>query len=200
MTTAQTEIPAKERILETAQRLFYRNGVHATGVDKLIAEAGVTKVTFYRHFPSKDRLIEAFLERRHKTWIEWFKKTIEDARKAQSARERLNSPLTPVLHAAKDLMHSSTFRGCAFANTVAEVGMTLQTVLELATQHKKELSEIIESLLPISPGSPKLAWAATLALDGAIVNALTGGLSGDVALGGLETLLSALDKATKSEN
>ncbi len=66
-------LPARERILATAYRLFYREGIRATGIDKVIAEAGgVTKVTFYRHFPSKDALILAYLELRHQRWMDWF--------------------------------------------------------------------------------------------------------------------------------
>ena len=55
---------ARERILATAARLFYDEGIHAVGVERVVSEAGVTRVTFYRHFPSKDALIEAYLRLR----------------------------------------------------------------------------------------------------------------------------------------
>jgi AcrR family transcriptional regulator len=55
---------ARERILETADRLFYNEGIHAVGIQRIIAESGVTRVTLYRHFPSKDDLIAAYLDRR----------------------------------------------------------------------------------------------------------------------------------------
>jgi AcrR family transcriptional regulator len=55
---------ARERILETADRLFYNEGIHPVGVNRIVAEAGVTGVTLYRHFPSKDSLVSAYLERR----------------------------------------------------------------------------------------------------------------------------------------
>ena len=58
-------LPARERILVTAHELFYRDGLRATGIDRLIAESGVAKLTFYRHFPSKDDLIRTFLDYRH---------------------------------------------------------------------------------------------------------------------------------------
>src|ERR1700750_2958161 len=51
----------RERLLETAPRLFYAEGIHAVGVDRLVREAGVTRATFYRHFPSKEDLVEAYL-------------------------------------------------------------------------------------------------------------------------------------------
>ena len=66
-------LPARERVLATALALFYRDGIRATGIDRVIAEAGVTKVTFYRHFPSKDALVVAFLESRQERWMAWFR-------------------------------------------------------------------------------------------------------------------------------
>ena len=60
-TTPSGASAARERLLRTASDLFYREGIHAVGVDRIIAEAGVTRATFYRHFPSKEDLVEAYL-------------------------------------------------------------------------------------------------------------------------------------------
>ena len=54
--------PARRRLLDTATRLFYTSGIHAAGIDRIIAEAGVAKATFYNHFPSKDDLVVAYIE------------------------------------------------------------------------------------------------------------------------------------------
>ena len=59
---------ARDRILRTAHDLFYRDGIRATGIDRVIAESGVAKLTFYRHFPSKNDLIRAYLDYRHQRW------------------------------------------------------------------------------------------------------------------------------------
>ena len=56
--------PARERILLTADRLFYNEGIHAVGIQRIVAESEVTRVTLYRHFPSKDALVSAYLDRR----------------------------------------------------------------------------------------------------------------------------------------
>ena len=68
---------AREKILLSAHELFYRHGIRATGIDKIIAQARVTKVTFYRHFPSKNDLILAYLEYRHTRWLNRFSQSIK---------------------------------------------------------------------------------------------------------------------------
>ena len=65
MSATSTALPPRERILRTAHDLFYRDGIRATGIDRVIAESGVAKVTFYRQFPSKDDLVLAYLDFRH---------------------------------------------------------------------------------------------------------------------------------------
>ncbi len=195
------DVPAKERILRTAQHLFYQNGVRATGIDRVIVEAKVTKVTFYRHFPSKDDLIEAFLERRHQLWIEWFRDAIARSRQAQTPAGRRDIPLAPVLSAAKELFEASTFRGCAFANTIAEFGASAPSILGIAVRHKREVCELIATLLPSHEETAhEIAWATTLALDGAIVNAQRGGQSVAASLDGLQVLLEALTRGYRARS
>ena len=70
------KISVRDKILLTAHDLFYSTGFRATGVDTLIKEAKVTKVTFYRHYPSKSLLILAYLHYRHEIWINWFEATL----------------------------------------------------------------------------------------------------------------------------
>ncbi|WP_332119628.1 TetR/AcrR family transcriptional regulator [Azorhizobium caulinodans] len=193
--SASAELPARDRILRAAQTLFYGHGVRATGIDRIIAEAGVTKVTVYRHFPSKDDLIRAYLVQRHDTWMAWFKAGLTAYRAAQSPTERRTRPLMPVLEVARDWFGAPTFRGCAFANAIAEVGESVASVAEIAARHKAELRDAIADLLPANAAAPGIAWAATLALDGAIMNAQTGAASIDAALQGLNDLLDALNQS-----
>jgi AcrR family transcriptional regulator len=191
---ASRDIPAHERILRTAHLLFYRDGIRTTGIDKVIAEAGVTKVTFYRHFPSKDDLIKAFLERRHEIWAKGFNRAITKHRSSQSPAQRLSDPLAPVLLAVTEWLRESTFRGCAFVNTTAEVGPSLPDVFGIAARHKHETAEMILPLLAGRADAKEIAWAATLAVDGAVVNAQGGRNSVSAALDGLRLLLGAITK------
>src|SRR5260221_4859801 len=90
-----TPTNARDRILHTAHRLFYAHGIRATGIDRVIAEAGVTKVTFYRHFPSKNALICAFLDYRHQRWMAWFIEALQ--RHGSASQGRGLDALVPAL-------------------------------------------------------------------------------------------------------
>lgn len=155
------DLPARERILATAHRLFYREGIRATGIDRLIAESGVTKVTFYRHFPSKNDLILAFLEARHQAWMAWFVEALQ--RHGGNARA-----LVPAL---AEWFGDEAYRGCAFINSVGELGETSPEVRDIARRHKAEMGAAIASLLEHSGDLSADAEALALAVDGAIIRA-----------------------------
>lgn len=131
---------ARDRILETAARLFYQDGFRATGIDKIIAESGVAKMSLYRHFASKNDLITAFLERRHDFWMQWFTEEVE-----AGFAERPG--LAVIAEALGVWFAQADFRGCAFINMVAEAGSTGDaTHLQQAMAHKKSLETYIETL------------------------------------------------------
>ncbi|MCQ8105320.1 TetR/AcrR family transcriptional regulator [Methylomonas sp. SURF-2] len=189
-TTTLVDKPPRERILSTAHDLFYRDGIRATGIDKVIAEAGVSKVTFYRCFPSKNALILAFLDYRHALWIGWF----EDALRRQSDRKAKGLMcLLPVL---EEWFGNPLFRGCAFINTVAEFGDSFPEALAACRSHKQDMVGIIAGLLPAGELRFSLASAAAVAVDGAIVVAQfeLQTSSAKTALAGLELILSGLHK------
>jgi AcrR family transcriptional regulator len=163
---AGTNLPARERILLTAHDLFYREGIRATGIDRVIAEAGVTKVTFYRHFPSKNALIYAFLEYRHQRWMAWFIEALQ--RHGSVSQGRGLDALVPAL---AEWFRDGSFRGCAFINSVGELGGTLPEVVKIGQRHKQEMMTVIASLLPASTQRKQDTEAIALAVDGAIVRA-----------------------------
>ena len=185
-------LPARERILLTAHDLFYADGIRATGVDRVIAASGVTKVTFYRHFPSKDDLVRAFLDHRHARWMAWF----VDALGRRGAHERVGDAgaLLLLAEVMAEWFADPAFRGCAFINAVAEVGGSVEGAAERAREHKREMVEVIAGLLPAAlPARTALAQAAALGVDGAIVKAQMGGAAlAREAVDDLRRLLEAL--------
>ena len=162
-----SDLSARDRILHTAHDLFYAEGLRATGIDRVIAEAGVTKVTFYRHFPSKNDLILAYLNLRHERWMNWFLASLERHGGASKGAQAL----VPVMKEWFRGQALGDFRGCAFLNIVSEMGPALPAVVEATRQHKQQMAEAIESLLPRSGQRKRAAEALAMAVDGAIVQA-----------------------------
>jgi AcrR family transcriptional regulator len=160
------QAPARERILLTAHRLFYAEGIRATGIDRVIEEAGVTKVTFYRHFPSKNDLVCTYLEYRHQRWMAWF----ADALQRHGSANR-GAGVNALIPALSEWFCDEGFRGCAFLNGVGEIGCVLPQALEITRRHKQDMTAAIAGLLPGSRRREKQAQAIALAVDGAIVRA-----------------------------
>lgn len=184
MKTETSAPSARQRVLLTAHALFYREGIRATGIDRIIKEAGVTKVTFYRHFTSKNALIHAYLEFRHELWMTWFKEALN--RHGVGSQ----SPIDTLAKALAEWFRDENYRGCAFINAVVELDGTLPEVAALARRHKMEMTEVLGDLLKpnASPGREK---ALAMAIDGAIVRAQMDGMAED-ALKTLTEILHAL--------
>lgn len=129
---------ARERLLSTASRLFYAEGLHAVGIDRIIATAGVTRATMYRHFPSKDDLVVAYLTRG------------DEAIRARVGAARADSESTDeaVLAVARfvaDDIQGPGFRGCAFLNAAAEFPDPAHPVHQAVLRHRAWfLSTMIE--------------------------------------------------------
>lgn len=165
--TGASELSARERILRTAHDLFYAEGLRATGIDRVISEAGVTKVTFYRHFPSKNDLILAYLALRHAQWMTWFTEALERHGGASKGAQAI-APAMKEWFRGQAL---GEFRGCAFLNGVGEMGPVMPAVIEATRQHKRAMTDAIEALLPPSAQRKRTAEALAVAVDGAIVQA-----------------------------
>ena len=176
-----TALPARERILQTSHDLFYADGIRATGVDRLIAESGVTKVTFYRHFPSKSDLILAFLDYRHQRWMAWF----------TDALQRYGGNAGALIPALAEWFGADHFRGCAFINSVGELGPSLPGVVEMAQRHKHDMMAAIANVLVLSEQREAVAQAMALAVDGVIIRVQMDGKP-DAALQALQRVLQSL--------
>lgn len=156
---------ARDRILETAARLFYRDGFRATGIDRIIAESGVAKMSLYRHFASKDELIAAFLDWRHDFWMRWFVEAVE-------ARFGERAGLSVIAEALGEWFAQEDYRGCSFINVVAEAGsMGNPGHLQQAVSHKQGLETYIAELASrLGLQSPATVAAdAMLCVEGMIV-------------------------------
>jgi AcrR family transcriptional regulator len=103
--------PARRRLLDTATRLFYTEGIHAVGIDRIIAEAGVAKATFYNHFPSKDDLVLAYIEEQDRL-----------GREAVAAlpKQPPRRMIAAILGRIGDAALAGDYRGCPFLNAAAE--------------------------------------------------------------------------------
>ena len=162
---------ARQRILETADRLFYQDGVRAVGIDRIIAEAGVAKMSLYKHFRSKDDLILAVLEHREQNVLEFFRSAME--RHGNKAK----SPLRAFFAALKDFFESPGFRGCPFQNAAVELADPTHPGTEFVRGHKQRFSEFLRGLVEEAVGKAavKVAPAVTILVEGAIVTAVIQG-------------------------
>jgi AcrR family transcriptional regulator len=153
----------KERILETADKLFYLQGIRAIGVDTIAAEIGISKRTLYNHFPSKDALISAYLARRFVQPRPSDKPPVEQILGTFDSLERRFS--------AKD------FRGCPFVNAVAELGTEDQSVRKIAIAFKESRRIWFRDLLAQLDiaDAEGLATQLVLLVDGSIAQDLVRG-------------------------
>ena len=122
----------RERVLTTAGRLFYERGFGAVGVDLIVAEAGVAKTTLYRHFPSKNDLIVAWLERANAEFLLWLDDVV-DSKVAPTRR------LTTLMEAVEHLATSPTCLGCTFQVSAAEFPDVSHPVHAVAVAHKETI-------------------------------------------------------------
>jgi AcrR family transcriptional regulator len=160
---------AKQRILETANELFYNEGIRIVGVDRLITVSSVTKATFYKHYLSKDRLILSYLAARRLADREQLTGIIATSSGAEAALQELVA-----VHTATII--SPSFRGCAFTNASAEFSDPLHPVRQLVAEHREWKTEVLTGLFS-DLGHAHPAEAADgflLTIDGAHVGGYTG--------------------------
>jgi AcrR family transcriptional regulator len=162
--------PAKQRILETADRLFYDEGIRTVGVDRLIADAHVTKATFYKHYGSKERLVVAYIEDRHRDIAERLAAYARDHEEASDVLRGLRDAIV-------EMIEEPGFRGDPFANAAAEFSDHTHPVRRAIEDHRDWYLDVMERMLRAMavdlPGD--VADDLMLARDGA----MSGGYVGD---------------------
>jgi AcrR family transcriptional regulator len=108
---------ARERILDACYELFSHRGIRAVGIDEVVARSGVAKATLYRHFPSKNDLIIAFLDQREQRWTRNFVEA-EVLRRAEEPEQRLLA----IFDIYDEWFHREDFEACSFVNVLLELG------------------------------------------------------------------------------
>ena len=166
-------MPASRRdhLIDTALGLFARHGFHATGIDRILAEAGVAKMTLYNHFRSKDELILAVLRRRDERFRNWFVRAVEH--RAADARGRLLA----IFDALEEWFGREDFTGCMFIKAAAEYGDRASPICAACAEHKRMMGDYVRRLA-VDAGAKdpeSLAQELSLLAEGAITLANVSG-------------------------
>ncbi|MEV0403340.1 TetR/AcrR family transcriptional regulator [Actinoallomurus sp. NPDC050550] len=150
---SRRESPARRRVLDTALALFYAEGIHAVGIDRIIAEAGVAKATFYHHFPSKDDLVCAYLEEQ----VDLVRRRVVP--QGITPDERIVS----VFEAIGEITCKPGFRGCAFINAAAEYPDPEHPVRRVVDDFRRWFRDTLKDLL-VDAGHPDAERTALMLL------------------------------------
>ena len=155
----------REQLVETALDLFGREGFHATGIDRILAEAGVAKMTLYHHFRSKDELILAALRLRDERFRNEFMRRVE--KRTDDPVERLLA----IFDVLGEMAGATPSRGCLFINACAEFGDRDSPVYAIAAEHKRLVLAFVEELTAAAGArSPdELARQLCLLMEGTAV-------------------------------
>jgi AcrR family transcriptional regulator len=154
---------ARSRLLETATRLFYTEGIHSVGIDRIVAEAKVTRATLYRHFPGKEELVVAYLQAVHQVERDQVDKVLGGDQPAADT-------LRAIAKSIASGIQSAGFRGCAFLNAVAEYPDPEHPVHKAVLAHREWFLRTITDLLArVGETPPELAGRHFVMLrDGAM--------------------------------
>ena len=187
---------ARTRLIETAERLFYAEGIRAVGIDRIIAEANVAKMTLYNHFQSKDDLVLAVLQYREQRVNEQFEQAIA---RHQAAGAK---PIDAFFLAFKEWLESPGFRGCSFINAAVELADANHPGSKFAARHKRSFRAMLTRLITEAAGEKAAAAAPEISLlvEGAIVTSLVEGSSepADIAHRAAEALIAKAKRAKAS--
>lgn len=166
----QAQRPApRARLLETAGRLFYADGIRAIGVDRLVAEANVTRATFYRHFTSKDELVTAYVQSRDQ----------ELRARFQAVTQVITNPADLLRAAAIDIAQTicgEAFRGCPFINAAVEFPDPNTPIHKAVTNHRTWFHDTLLALFVAleHPEPDHAARRLILLRDGAMIGGYLG--------------------------
>lgn len=179
----------RERILDVASDLFYREGTRAVGVDTIVEQSGVAKTSLYRWFPTKDHVIEAFLQRRDELfWTQWDKVT-------DSCGGDAKAEILAQLGWISRYISSAVFRGCPFLRTATEFADPGHASKAVCVANKRKLRRRLLALAKAARARQpeQLADGLLLLIDGTFANSQVLGKSGPsrVLVSAGQTLVAA---------
>jgi AcrR family transcriptional regulator len=169
MGTAESASRPRERLLRVAAELFYREGIHTVGVDRILAEANVTRATMYRHFKGKEDLVEAYLGLEDATIRGYF----DDA--AASVGPDTDMLELVIDGIAEDIARYHT-RGCPFINAAAEYPAPDSPVRQLIAQHRSWFRGALEQAAGGRENPEQVAASLVLLRDAALVGGYLDGI------------------------
>jgi AcrR family transcriptional regulator len=158
----------RDRLLDAAERLIYRDGINGTGVDTILAEASVARMSLYNQFGNKDGLVLAALERRDRRWMAWYEGRVTALAPAGQRR------VLALFDALGEWFRQPDFHGCAFINAAGEMADPAHAVRHLAAGHKLALGQFV-SMTAREAGQGVLDRGLFLLIEGAIVTAMVEG-------------------------
>ncbi|WP_034060853.1 TetR/AcrR family transcriptional regulator [Lacinutrix jangbogonensis] len=133
----------RERIIETASRLFYFNGYNQTGINQIIDEAGVAKASLYQHFRSKEAIAVEYLVRRHTMWMAKLNTYVGEC-------ETPEDKITGTFDYLTEWLTEVDFRGCGWQNIIVDLPKDHNKIKDQAVYHKNELRNWIHNTLKVS--------------------------------------------------
>lgn len=135
----------RSQLIETALQLFYQQGIHAIGINEILAQSGIAKKTLYNHFNSKEELIQACIIERDKRFMLWFEAQSSSADNVSSFIEKTFGALDDWIN--NRAYNLGNYSGCFFINTAAEYGDTDSEIYQLCLQHKVNIKRFFEQQL-----------------------------------------------------
>ncbi|KXI28816.1 TetR/AcrR family transcriptional regulator [Paraglaciecola hydrolytica] len=153
--------PRKQVLIDTAYRLFNQHGYHATGIDRILADSGVSKATLYKHFKSKEELILEVLQQRHEQLYAMLERAMQE--------NKSSHPALALFDALNNWFQSEHFYGCNFIKAGGEYPQIQDPIHSFSAWHKNSVSQLLSRYLP--ENQQYLSNAFCLLADGAIIAA-----------------------------
>lgn len=149
----------RQRLIESAIRRFYRDGFRSVGIDQILADVGISKTAFYKHFESKEDLMLAALEDQNR-WLQETFRALMQERGGPTAVGQLHA----LLDVVEQLVESDSFQGCIFVNVAMEFPLPHEPAHVAAAQNKQEIEDLIYSVAAEAGASDPRALAKELCL------------------------------------